>query len=194
MKIEKLTENKIRVLTNVSNLDTDSFDIGNVFSNVINNKALFASILETADQQFGFNTDGCKLVIEAVSYLENIFVFTITKSSLSDADLKHPIAKPQNRKSSNSIYKFETFDEFCDFCGYIHDISNFDIKKFCKDISLYSYNDTYFLFVKNVNFSYEFASIFDCIATEFSTLISCDFSFENLLLEYGKIVIKNVKA
>lgn len=191
MKIEKLTENKIRVITDVSDLNTDEFDIANVFSNLLNNKEFFSSILDMADKQFGFNTDGCKLIIEAISYLENIFVFTVTKYSLNTNNLKPSVNKPFENKPSNFIYKFDTFEDFCLFCEHIYNISNFEIKKFSKNISLYYYNDTYFLFAKNVNSAYKFAKAFDCVAIEFATKVSCTSSCESLLLEYGKVVIKN---
>ena len=80
MKIEKLTENKIRVVINTSELATDDTDINNIMRNAMESQELFLDILKKAEKEVSFYTDGCKLLIEAFSSLEDCFVFTITKN------------------------------------------------------------------------------------------------------------------
>ena len=55
--------------------------------------------------------------------------------------------KTVNPNSENSIFKFSDFEEFCRLCNYINNINDLNIKKLAKTISLYLYNNTYFLVV-----------------------------------------------
>ena len=197
MRIEKLTENKIRVIVKPSDLKLKSLDIHLLMTKALEKQTFFANMLEQAKQEVGFNTDGCKLLIEAFSSSDDVLIFTITKYSTEDiAYCKTPkkrlIAKRKTLNLSNklAIYKFENFDEFCDFCECIDKVSEFDIKNFSKNIALYLYNDTYYLLIKNINTSYCGANLFYSIISEFSKLVSYSSSFENKLIEHGKAIIK----
>ncbi|MCI8443668.1 MAG: adaptor protein MecA [Clostridia bacterium] len=198
MKIEKLTENKIRVIVNTSDLEVKNLDIHLLMTKALEEQNFFANMLEKAKEEVGFYTDGCKLLIEAFSSLEDILVFTITKYSPQDIKT---YATPSKKKltvkrkkldfsSKQAIYEFRNFDEFCEFCKYISRKSNFNIKNFSKNISLYWYHNTYYLLVKNINTSYELLKTFYSVIAEFATPVHFSNSFENKLIEHGKIVIK----
>lgn len=197
MKIEKLTENKIRVIVKPSDFKLKSLDIHLLMTKALEKQTFFANMLEQAKQEVGFNTDGCKLLIEAFSSCDDVLIFTITKYSAEDINSciipkKMLIAKRKTLNFSNklAIYKFENFDEFCDFCECINKTSTFDIKNFSKNISLYLYNNTYYLLIRNINTSYSSINLFYSIVSEFSKPVSCSNSFENKLLEHGKAIIK----
>ena len=197
MKIEKLTENKIRVIVKPSDLKLKSLDIHLLMTRALEKQTFFTNMLEQAKQEVGFNTDGCKLLIEAFSSSDDVLIFTITKYSNEDIayctpPTKRLIAKRKTLNLSNklAIYKFENFDEFCDFCECINKVSEFDIKSFSKNIVLYLYNDTYYLIIKNINTSYCGANLFYSIISEFSKLVSYSSTFENKLIEHGKAIIK----
>lgn len=198
MKIEKLTENKIRVIISSSDLDLEKIDVPLLLKSSLEGHSFIIDMLEKAKKEVGFDTDGCKLLIEASSSSEDVLVFTITKYSFADTK---PVSNSPGRKltvkrkninfyKKQAIYKFKNFEEFCDFCQYIYNTKNFDINKFSKNISLYLYNNTYYLMVKNINLAYNSAKIFYHIASEFSTPLSFSNSFENKLIEYGKPIIK----
>ncbi len=197
MKIEKLTENKIRVIVSSSDLNLDKLDASLLIKSVLEGQSFFVDLLEKARKEVGFNTDGCKLLIEASSSSDDILVFTITKYSFKDIKniLEYPTKKLTVKRKSidfykkQAIYKFDNFEGFCTFCECICKNDNFDIKKYSKNISLYLYKNTYYLVVKNINISYEFAKLFYHIATEFSTPLFSDL-FENKLIEYGTPIIK----
>lgn len=198
MKIEKLTENKIRIIVNPSDLDIKDLDIHLIMNESYDSKNFFANMLEQAKQEVGFNTDGCKLLIESFSS-DDILIFTITKYSLQETKNDKNNSKSRltvKRKNFNVLnkqilYKFKSFNEFCNFCECIYNHTKFNIKKFSKNISLYLYHDTYYLLVKNINTSYEHIKTFYCIANEFSFPLSFSFAFENKLIEHGKLIIKN---
>lgn len=198
MKIEKLTENKIRVIVNPSDLKLKSLDIHLLMTKALEKQTFFANMLEQAKQEVGFNTDGCKLLIEAFFSSDDILIFTITKYSSQDINSSNRASRKKltvKRKAidlSNKqyIYRFSNFEEFCNFCEYISKINNLDIKNFSKSTSLFLYRNTYYLLVKNINTSYCSANLFYSLVSEFSKPLSYSNGFENKLIEHGKTIIK----
>ena len=202
MKIEKLTENKIRVIVNHDDLTKNNIDSHSLMNKELNTQNLFLEILEKAEEELGFYTDGHKLLIEAFSSTDEAIVFTITKYQskefpLNNDSLDMPKKKKINvrRKTLNFtnkhiIYAFNSFDEFCNFCTCINQIRNFEIDRFSKNITLFFYRNTYYLVIKNINIKYRMVNSFYSIASEFGKLLSLPKSFENKLFEYGKIIIK----
>lgn len=202
MKIEKLTENKIRVIVSNDDLDKNNIDFNAIMNRSVETQNLFLEILERAEEELDFNIDGYKLLIEAFSSTDEVLVFTITKyqpKDLSNCNNSQDSLKKKKinvkRKSidfssKHIIYSFNSFEEFCNFCSCINNTEKFDIKKFSKNISLFLYNNTYYLVVKNINIKYESVNAFYSIASEFGKLLSPSKNFENKLLEYGKAIIK----
>lgn len=198
MKIEKLTENKIRVIVKPSDLAMKDLDIHSFMTKALKEQNFFADMLKKAKEEVGFNTDGCKLLIETFSSSDDILIFTITKYSPQEYQKSSNISNKKlivKRKTINpslkqEIYKFTNFDEFCDFCECLNNIEYFNIKDLSKNISMYLYNDTYYLIIKNINTSYQYRKIFYSIASEFLTPFSYSSSFESKLIEHGKVIIK----
>lgn len=198
MKIEKLTENKIRIIVNSSDLEVQNLNINLLMAKAPESQNFIIDILEKAKKEVGFNTDGCKLLIEAFSSSDDILIFTITKYTTKDSKNNDtsrkkkltPKRKTINFSSTQAIYKFQSFDEFCNFCEYINKKQDFNIKKFSKNISLYLYNSTYYLVIKDINTSYEHAKSFYNLISEFSIALTFSSAFENKLIEHGKIIMK----
>ena len=199
MKIEKLTEDKIRIIINSSDLELENLDIKSIMSKAIERQGFFTYMLEKAKDEVGFNTDGCKLLIEAFSTSDDILVFTITKYSVQEANNKvltpNKVGLKVKRKSLNTtnkqaLYKLKSFDEFCDFCECINKEYKFDIKKLSKNTYLYLYNNTYYLFMKNINIDNIALKNFYSIASEFLIPVHYSNNFESKLLEHGKLIIK----
>ena len=79
MKIEKLTENKIRVVINSEDLRNSNTKLESIVKPSSESRNLLLNILIKAEKEVGFYTEGYKLLIEAFSSSDDIFVFTITK-------------------------------------------------------------------------------------------------------------------
>lgn len=197
MKIEKLTENKIRIILNQSDLNVKDFDIHLITSKTLEYQNFFADMLKQAKKEVGFNTDGCKLLIESFTS-DDTMIFTITKYSLEEIKNSKNTSKNKltvkrktlNISNKHAIYQFKNFDEFCSFCECISKNNDCDIKKLSKNVSLYSYHNTYYLLVKNIDTSYKHIKTFYYIASEFSSLEAFSFAFENKLIEHGEVIIK----
>lgn len=193
MKIEKLTDDKIRIIINsldLKELKDFNIDPKAIFSKTIDSQGFFLDILEKARVELGFNTDGCKILVEAFSNSDEYIVFTITKYADSKSIVrKQPIVKRKtlDLDAKNTIYRLTNFDAFCDLCTYLSNNFN-NTTKISKQSSLYLYNNCYYLLIKNVNKS--ILKDFYVAASEFFSPSNFSCSFENKLLEHGRAIIK----
>lgn len=198
MKIEKLTENKIRVIMDFKDIENNTNDLHSFLNNIANSQSIFLDILEKAEKEVNFHTEGCKLLIEAFSTFEDLIVFTITKFSTNDITpnsnnkrkltVKRKIHHPNLK---NAVYEFNNFDYFCDFCKSINNISNLETQKIAKKIVLYNYQNKFYLVFKDINLKYEYIHKFFNILPEFSKFENYSNNFEYKLSEHGKIFVKN---
>lgn len=155
---------------------------------------LFKSILDEAEKQVGFTVNDCKLLIEAFSSSEGYVIFTLTKYKNENTATQTKKLKCKRKipktTSKNAIYKFNTFEEFCDFCTYF--TNNLSIcKNLAKNISLYEYNNVYYLILSNIVINSKEAKLFFTKISEFSNLISNSDILKSKLLEYGTVIFKN---
>ncbi len=199
MKIEKLTDNKIRIVVSSSDLGLENYDFHSIMNKTLEEQKFFLDILEKAKEEVGFNTDGCKLLIEAFHSFDDVFVFTITKYSSNEIDTNHNSQtkkrlrakrKKLNYFNKTSILKFNNFDDFCDFFAFVNDNFHLNITKISINSSLYLYNNTYYLLIKNTSVSYDYIKKFYCIISEYVVPKSFSNSFENKLKEHGKVIMK----
>lgn len=70
MQIEKLTENKIRIILNLEDLKEKNIDLHSFMSNSIESQDLFYDVLNKAEEEIGFITKNYKLMIEAIAIPE----------------------------------------------------------------------------------------------------------------------------
>lgn len=184
MKIEKLNENKLKITLSSEDLKARNIDIQSFIYNSPESQDLFWDVMREAEKEYGFNVDESMVYVEAAATTSGVFTLTVTKTanSLNQSSLK-PRLRKQNyklkRKSvntplDNSIYKFTSFDDICDFCknSNIDDIT---------DTTLYELNSEYYLFVSNVPTS----NILEYATRERNTDI-----FIAKLSEYGKKIIE----
>lgn len=206
MKIEKLTENKIRIIVKQEELKDKSLDLQTIMTKAAVSQGLFLEILEKARREVGFETEGRKLLIEAFSSGDDVMVFTITRYD-SPADNKvdgsslplafNPFGKSLRvkrkinmvPKADFSAYRFDSFEEFCSFCGSLKEHSHISTYRLACS-SLYLYKGAYFLVLSNINLQNKSLLNFYSCLSEFGTFCTHDGRFESRLKEYGKCVMK----
>lgn len=195
MKLEKLTENKIRILINSEDIKEKNIDINSIMKTPIEAHKLFLEMLDLAEKQLGFYTDGYKLLIESFSSPDNDFVFTITKCiepSLSNtpANAKHLVVKKKkiDLNISNCTYSFESFESFCTLCDAINS-SKISIRGLATNIALYYFNEIYYLSLRNIKINPKTYQTTFALFSEFGKLESSSEKFELKLLEHGKTII-----
>jgi len=195
MKIEKLNENKIRVVFNNKDLEENNIDFHSFMSNSIETQALFLNLLDEAEKKLGFITDNCKIAVETLSLNNSYFVLTITRMAKASAySLKkrvHTNIKLNKTSSPFSIYKFNSFEDFCDFCNNLYLQSPEFIIEFENINSLYSYKNNYFFVINTLNLSKELLDKLILKLTEFSTFVENSLAFFNKLNEFGDLIIEN---
>lgn len=199
MKIEKLTENKIRIILNIEDLETNNIDFNSVLNNTPETQTLILSILNQAEKEVGFYAQDSKILIEAIASFDGNFVFTITKTPpVVSEGLSFSRKKPQAKRKSFKldanaiIYSFRNFDEFCDFCKALHIefLSHESLKLICKNTALYFYNDAYFLLISGINANYEHLNVFFSVISEFTDRVDNCKNFDAKLVEHGKAIFK----
>ena len=196
MKIEKLTENKIRIIMNIDELAAKNIDIHSLSKTDAKSNSLFQIILEEAEKQVGFKVKNCKLLVEAFSTSDDYIVFTLTKYKNELNPENSPKKLKFKRKAltnsyKNAIYRFNNFEEFCNFCTYCHGSKLGTLTGLAKTVSLYEYNSLYYLVLSNINITFKNINLFYTSISEFSNLVSSSGIMKSKLDEYGKIVFKN---
>ncbi len=196
MRIEKLNENKIRIFLNTKDLQENNIDLHDFMSNSEETQDLFLEMLNKAETEVGFKTNNYKLIIEALASSDGNFILTVTRVKPETNDiLKMPSLRPKIKKhlikpnKMLSIYLFNTFDEFCDFCTYMKTRSTQEYLNKFKNTSLVFYKNNYYLILNNLKLDIPELKKFSCIISEFSNKIKSDALFERKLKEYGKTII-----
>lgn len=196
MKIEKITDNKIRIIINIDELAKKNIDIVSLAQDNETSKKLFKKILLQAEKEVDFHFADSQLLIEAFIASDEFFVIVFTKISDGKPKKIQPnrTLKLKSRKNistkKNIIYQFDTFDEFCDFCTYIKNNDIYNTKTLAKNIFLYEYNSKYFLVLVNTDIKSDAFLKFHIGICEFATIVSGSFATVGKLFEYGKIVFK----
>ena len=196
MKIEKLTDNKVRIIINIDELHEKNIDFNSLSTDTVKAQKLFKNILKQAEEEVGFDSSNSKILIEAFFSSEGFFIITFTKinsdsKSISTKPLKLKIRRKSiNKILATAIYKFDNFEEFCNFCTYLNKTVLKDLKGFAKTLSLYEYKSNFYLVCNKVNPKFPNIGLFYNSISEFAKLISSSLTFENVLLEFGKPVFK----
>lgn len=192
MKIEKLNENKIRITFNTTYLQKNNVDIHSFMANSIESQSLFLNMLDEAEKEVGFISDNYKLSIEAIALSNGTFILTVTR--IEKENLKS--VRVQARRKSNCpesnfvIYKFLSFDDFCNFKNFLgisapelsENISNSNL--------LYKYDNCFFLILQNI--SSEYICKIAGIISEFADFVGSSDLIMGKIKECGLLVNKNI--
>lgn len=162
MKIEKLNNDKLKVILNKNDLEENNIDLNTFMANSLESQELFLDILDLAEEKFDFYANNSKLLVESISLANNIFIFTITKLYNESTSI-----------SSNYIYCFSNFDNFSSIITLINN-----------DTSLYEYNSKFYLIINMDN-------RINNILNEFSVSRTISSCLENILTEHGKKIFYN---
>ena len=199
MKIEKLNENKIRITLNIEDLSNRNIDLHTFMSNSIESQDIFLDMLNKADEEVGFNTDDCRIMIEALALNNGHFILKITKFEHKTEEKFLPRKKNLHirRKSpklnfNKTIYSFESFDAFCDFCTFLNDtLHERQISEFAKSSDLYEYNSNFYLILSEINTNSVNLDYICSSITEFAHFVNSSELFDRKIKEYGKLIVEN---
>lgn len=192
MKIEKLTENKIRITLNLNDLEDEHIDLHSFMSNSPESQALFYNLLSQAEKEVGFYTKDYKLMIEAIAVPEGNFILTVTRLPEKEQSKKQVRIKRKTSTINEDlvIYSFNSFDDYCEFCKYLslHLKSETYLK--LKKVSLCLYNSKYYLCIHINKSNLPIVNTINYEISEFGNSVKNPDLFERKLLEYGKVIFK----
>lgn len=196
MKFEKVNNDKIKITLSTADLEANDIDFHSFMSNSNETQSLFLSVLDKAERDYGFSTDNYQLKVETLALDNGNFILTITRSKLQEnQDISRKkirvSRKLPNMASESLIYKFNTFDDFCNFSRYLSSSCFPDIDKVSKYSMLYRYNNCYYLVFCNININHPHLKALCSSITEFATYVSHSDVFVAKLHESGTLVIKN---
>lgn len=198
MKIEKIDENKIRIILKKEDFKDKTINIQKLLMTTPESQSLFLEILDKAEKELNFNTNGHKLLIEAFIQSDDSYIFTITKYTEDNIFTKNKPKKyltvkrkTQSFNIYSAIYEFCQFEDFCNFCDYIYKNHTIELQNLFKTSLLYLYNDTYYLIINGFNLSHTSLRAFHSSLIEFSNLLKYSENFSFKLKEHGKIIFKN---
>lgn len=198
MRFEKLSNDKIRIILDLQDLEDNDIDYQSFMSNSSDSQKLFMEILDEAEEQMGFTTKDYKLMIEALATIDGDFIITVTRS-LPDFDIasvykKRTIkAKRKSNKLTTDtiIYEFNNFDDIFDFVLLLKNLNISGLNAFTKDFALYTYKNNYYLVMDNIDKNFDAIKTFLCALTEFGKSINNSNLFKSRLNEYGTLLVKN---
>jgi adapter protein MecA 1/2 len=197
MKIEKISENKIKVTISPDDLDERNIDLNSLTSNSPAAQELFWDMMEQAEVEFGFDASDSQLCIEAISDSHEGFIITVTKldedgdfesiqkfikNKFRKSDLK---VKRKNRKicSAIMVYSFNNFDDICALCSKIDSL-------YSGESTLYKLKEVYYLVLTKNSFNTPDIRRLEIILSEYGRKVSNAGFYEGYLNEHGTKIVE----
>lgn len=184
MKIEKLTDNKLKITLSIADLEARNIDLQSFIYNSPESQDLFWDMMNEAEREYGFDVNESMIYVEASSNGTGIFTLIVTKTdepnfvqqARQKANIKKKNIKLKRKNvqftSQEALYMFDNFDDICDFCKTI-DLESLD------DNTLYKLEDKYYLEIKNNNLNH---------ILDFATIVKSQDLYIGKINEYGKII------
>lgn len=190
MKIEKVTQNKIKITLTSDDMDMWDLDIEKISTNAPQARDFFINIIERAESELSFNIKDSQLLVEAVMKTDGS-VIHISKINPDSDDINRltrarikKIEVRVRRKSSNEnkcvVYIFDKFDDAVDACKLI--TAHFDGYS-----DFYKYNNKFYLVMYYSDSADKHIAI---IMSEYGTKVDKYNSLIGMLNEHGELMIK----
>lgn len=193
MKFEKVNDNKIKITINYADLAANNIDYNSFMSGSAKTRSLFLSVLDKAERDYGFSTDNYSLRVETVALEDGDFILTITRSPATEVTTtpkkKVKVSRKSQVISSESlIYKFNNFEDLCNFVHFIYTNTKIDPSKAAKNNSLFLYKDTYYLVFERINAKFPHLKVLYSTITEFGTYVKFSDALVAKMNESGKVI------
>lgn len=197
MKFEKLSENKIRITLTVQDLAEKEIDFQVFMSNSVESQDILLDMLEEAKRETGFDPENYNLRIEALAMADTSFIFTITKE-IPEEKTKLPKKKFTIKRksvsptSTQAIYSFSTFDDFCSFLQFLSESKLLEnVSRIADSILLYEYKGKYYLYMNSIHSEIVNKIRFYTSITEFAKYVSNSKVFASKLVECGTLIMEH---
>lgn len=198
MKIEKISDNIIKVTVSYNDLEDKNIDLDTLNYNTPAAQEFFWDLMVQAEEQLGFSLSDSQLIIEPMPNSDEGIVITITridedgefesihkyiKSRMKKSDLR---VKKKGRKvcSPLMIYSFKTLNDVCALAVKLE-------KMYSGDSTLYKQGEAYYLALTKSGLVPADVKLFELILNEYGIKIANTNFYEGYLNEYGDKVIES---
>ena len=187
MKVEKISENKVKIILSFEELEMRNITLYDIEKNNSAAKKLFTSLIEESNLDEEFELEDSQLFIEASSDNTNTFILTITKTNdLPDLNNYNKKDTPQLYKIDSRLYEFSSIDVILEFCQMAKNENLFFGQN-----TLYKYENKYFiLFSESAIKNKKFIKTYVMLSEYCSRYFSYDL-FYNTVIEKSKVVVSN---
>lgn len=192
MKIERINDNKLKIVLSKQDLIDKNIDIHTLNPNSIESQDLFFDILQEIEFYYGFDMGNSQVLLEGVSTSSGGMILTVTKNSATpkhnhtNTKIKPKIKatkKNNTLEMKDLIYKFDDFDNICEFINRIKNI------RITYENSLYEYNQNYYLVLSCSENDEKIYKKLLFVLSDYATFAS-NVSIKNKLNEYGNMIIE----
>lgn len=197
MKFEKINENKIRITLTIQDLTEKEIDFHVFMSNSIESQDILLDMLEEAKKETGFDPENYNLKIEALAMADTNFIFTITKEVPEEktklSKKKFTVRrKTLSPSSTQAIYSFNTFDDFCCFLQFLKESRLLEnVALIADSTTLYQYKGKYYLLMDSIHSEIINKLKFYTSITEFAKYVTNSRIFASKLAEFGTLIMEN---
>lgn len=197
MKIERISENVIKVTISMSDLEERNIDIESINYDSDVAQELFWDMMEQAEMELDFEISNSQLVIEPFPDSDEEFIITITKlddegefesiqkyikSRFQRTDIR--VKKSKRLSPAVWIYRFEDFDHLCQLARKLDHI-------YKGKSSLYGLKGQYYLVLRKDGFLSVDTIMMANLLAEFGHRMHNVSYTEGYLNEYGSIIIRS---
>lgn len=177
MKIEKISENKLKIMFSSKELEENNISVHSFLSNSKQSQNFFLAILDIANEDLGFNFSTSNLIYDTISFNNKFFIIIV----------KQILNSYMENCNNEFIYKLDSNTELYAFCNALNKIiPNLNFKS-----SLYQYKNFYFLKIDFKGLDKKTKEKNIAIISEFKTAIN----FSKLALtrfeEFSNLLIKD---
>lgn len=186
MIIEKIRENKFKILLSLNDLENENIDLHSFMSSNLEKQEILKKILLKLNSDYNTSLNFSTISINAFYVSDKDFIIIITNTP--DAYKNHSrvsVSRMKKEKNINmNIYKFTTFEELETFYNYMKSISNLKYNALL-NCPLYEYNNLYFLVMHQNGISDILYNSIDKYLSEFTFKVNRPNNFYIKLIEYG---------
>ncbi len=191
MKLERVTQNKIKITLTGDEMQMWHLDIEKISSNAPEAKEFFLNIIEKAEKELNFDVKDSQLLVEAVMksevsviHISKIFPDSEEYNKILNGKLKKIEVRVRHKapsQSKNTVFKFKKIDDTADACRLIQ--ANFEGYS-----SFYKMDSAFYLVMENYNCTDQQTL---CTLSEFGVQIENFNVTVGKLNEYGQLIIKD---
>ena len=196
MRIERISQNKIKVTLSLADLEEWKIDVENLSYNSPEAQEMFWNMMKRAESETGFYVDDSQLIVEAMPLQTDGFVIIITRvDENDDFESIHKFIRNKFRKSELRVkkktkkvstgivlYMFSEFEDLCLACNRLKNIYN-------GESTLYKYKDFYYLsLMRNCSLNSSPEAV-EVILSDYAQKIASPLIQEGFLNEHAEKII-----